>query len=59
MDAFNAYLIGVGGQGIGCLGLIPDVTHAHFRSAMEDLLTGSLLEKNMALYNAKCGMIDQ
>lgn len=41
---------------IGCLGLIPDVTHAHFRSAMEDLLAGSLLEKNMALYNEKCGM---
>ena len=39
---------------IGCLGLIPEVGHEHFRSAMEDLLAGSLLEKNMALYNAKC-----
>ena len=39
---------------IGCLNLIPDVAHEHFRSAMGDLLAGSLLEKNMALYNAKC-----
>lgn len=39
---------------IGRLGLIPEVSHAHFRQAMEDLLAGSLLEKNMALYNAKC-----
>jgi len=43
---------------IGCLGLIPDVVHEHFRSAMEDLLAGSLLEKNMALYNAKCATAD-
>ena len=39
---------------IGCLELIPNVTQAHYRSAMQDLLAGSLLEKNMALYNAKC-----
>ena len=39
---------------IGCFGLIPDITHAHYQSAMQDLLAGSLLEKNMALYNAKC-----
>jgi len=39
---------------IGCLELIPNVTHAHYQSAMQDLLAGSLLEKNMALYNAKC-----
>ena len=39
---------------IGCLGLIPDVTHAHFQSAMEDLLAGTLLDKNMALYKSKC-----
>jgi indolepyruvate ferredoxin oxidoreductase beta subunit len=39
---------------IGCLGLIPGVVHAHYRAAMQDLLGGSLLEKNMALYNARC-----
>jgi indolepyruvate ferredoxin oxidoreductase beta subunit len=39
---------------IGCRELIPGVTHTHFQSAMQDLLAGSLLEKNMALYNAKC-----
>lgn len=39
---------------IGRLGLIPGVAHAHYRAAMQDLLAGSLLEKNMALYNAKC-----
>lgn len=43
---------------IGCLGLIPDVAHEHFRSAMEDLLAGSLLERNMALYNARCATAD-
>jgi indolepyruvate ferredoxin oxidoreductase beta subunit len=42
----------------GCLGLIPRVTHEHYRSAMEDLLAGSLLEKNMALYNARCAAAD-
>ena len=39
---------------IGCLELIPNVMHAHYQSAMQDLLAGSLLEKNMALYNSKC-----
>lgn len=39
---------------IGCLGLVPDVAHEHYRSAMEDLLSGPLLENNVALYNARC-----
>jgi indolepyruvate ferredoxin oxidoreductase beta subunit len=39
---------------IGCLGLIPQVAHEHIRSAMQDLMPGSLLDKNMALYNARC-----
>ena len=43
---------------ISCLGLIPDVTHEHYRAAMEDLLAGALLEKNMALYNAKWATAD-
>ena len=43
---------------IGCLGLIPHVAHEHYRSAMADLLAGPLLEKNMALYNAKCETAD-
>lgn len=43
---------------IGCLGLIPDVAHEHFRAAMQDLLAGPLLEKNMALYDAKCTTAD-
>ncbi len=37
---------------IGRHGLIPGVTHDHYRSAMQDLLTGPLLEKNMALYDS-------
>ena len=41
---------------IGCLELIPGITHEHYRSAMHDLLAGSLLEKNMVLYKAKCAM---
>lgn len=43
---------------IGCLGLIPQVAHDHYRSAMTDLLAGSLLEKNRALYNARCATAD-
>lgn len=39
---------------IGCLELIPDISHEHYRSAMQDLMAGSLLKKNMALYNSKC-----
>ena len=39
---------------IGCHELIPNVMHAHYRSAMQDLLSGSMLDKNMALYNSKC-----
>ena len=39
---------------IGCLELIPGISHEHYTSAMQDLLAGTLLEKNMALYQSKC-----
>lgn len=34
-------------------GLIPGLTADHYRRAMEDLLAGSALEKNLALFNAE------
>ena len=35
--------------------LIPGVMTAHYRSAMQDLLKGDLLEKNMTLFDSKAG----
>ncbi len=34
-------------------GLVPGVTSDHYRQAMEDLMAGSMLKKNMALYEAQ------
>ena len=36
-------------------GLIPNVLDLHYRRAMEDLLTGEMLRKNMALFDLKSG----
>jgi indolepyruvate ferredoxin oxidoreductase beta subunit len=33
--------------------LIPGVESVHYRRAMEDLMTGTMLEKNMALYESR------
>lgn len=35
------------------LGLIPEVDTEHYRAAMGDLMAGSMLEKNMALFEAR------
>jgi len=40
---------------IGKHGLIPGVKLTHYRSAMQDLLKGDLLEKNMTLFDTKTG----
>ena len=34
-------------------GLVPDVKSDHYRQAMEDLMAGSMLKKNMALYETQ------
>ncbi len=34
-------------------GLVPGVTSDHYRQAMEDLMAGTMLKKNMALYEAQ------
>ena len=36
-------------------GLVPHVLDLHYRRAMEDLLTGEMLRKNMALFDSKSG----
>lgn len=33
--------------------LVPGLTEAHYRSAMEDLMEGTMLEKNMAFFNTR------
>lgn len=36
---------------VAAKGLVPGVTPAHYREALEDLLTGRMLESNLALFN--------
>ena len=40
---------------IGRDGLIPGVTTAHYKRAMDDLMSGAMLAKNLALYEAELG----
>ena len=40
---------------IGRHGLIPDVTTEHYKLAMDDLMSGTLLAKNLALFEEELG----
>lgn len=39
--------------GIDREGLIPDIESRHYRQAMEDLMAGNMLKRNLALYEAQ------